>query len=157
MDKYANAGLTVIGGHVEISARNPIAHLKSVTVGDLRHTLRILIVSRGQTRTQGKGDHGRMDRGRFSLLKKGLLGFCRDCAKRGPKPHARNFLKKCFPKVFPGKLSESLQKFFDFGSDQGKFFCEIRTDMTQKGFIEHLKRNVQDIFTPCLHRNPGGL
>ena len=47
-DEYVNTVLTVIDCHIEISARNPIAGLEYVNVGDLRHIPCILVVSKDQ-------------------------------------------------------------------------------------------------------------
>lgn len=47
-DEYVNSVLTVIGCHIEISTRNPIANLDCVNVSDLRHTPCILVASKEQ-------------------------------------------------------------------------------------------------------------
>lgn len=47
-EEYVNSVLTVIGCHIEISARSPIANLECVNVSDLRHTPCILIASKEQ-------------------------------------------------------------------------------------------------------------
>lgn len=47
-DEYVNTILTEIDCHIEISARNPIAGLAYVNVGDLRHTPCILVASKDQ-------------------------------------------------------------------------------------------------------------
>lgn len=47
-EEYVNSVLTVIGCHIEISARNPIANLECANVSDLRHTPCILISSKEQ-------------------------------------------------------------------------------------------------------------
>ncbi len=47
-DMYVNTVLTVIGCHIEIAARNPIANLPCAEVDDLRHTPCILIASKEQ-------------------------------------------------------------------------------------------------------------
>ena len=47
-NEYVNTILTTIDCHIEISARNPIANMGYVNVGDLRHTPCILIASKEQ-------------------------------------------------------------------------------------------------------------
>ncbi len=47
-DAYVNSVLTVLSCHIEISARNPIARMERVNVGDLRHMPCILVASREQ-------------------------------------------------------------------------------------------------------------
>ena len=47
-DEYVNTVLTVINCYIEISARNPIAGLDYVNVGDLRNTPCILVASKEQ-------------------------------------------------------------------------------------------------------------
>ncbi len=47
-DEYVNTILTVIGCHIEISSRNPIADLRCVNAVDLRHTSCILVASKEQ-------------------------------------------------------------------------------------------------------------
>ncbi len=47
-DAYVNEVLTVIGCHIEISSRNPIARLSRAEAGDLRHTPCILVASKEQ-------------------------------------------------------------------------------------------------------------
>ncbi len=47
-DEYVNFFLTVIGCHIEISARNPITNSNCIDVDDLRHTPCILVASKEQ-------------------------------------------------------------------------------------------------------------
>ncbi len=47
-DEYVNLVLTVIGCHIEISSRNPIAQLSCVNVADLRQLPCILVASKEQ-------------------------------------------------------------------------------------------------------------
>ena len=47
-DEYVNTILTVIGCHIEISARNPIANSEFVNAEDLRYTPCILVASKEQ-------------------------------------------------------------------------------------------------------------
>lgn len=47
-DEYVNKLLTIIGCHIEISARNPMANSEFVNVDDLRHTACILVASKEQ-------------------------------------------------------------------------------------------------------------
>ncbi len=56
-DEYVNSVLTVIGCHIEISARNPIANLDRVNVGDLRHTPCILVASKEQQENEQSHYH----------------------------------------------------------------------------------------------------
>ncbi|MDE6596107.1 MAG: LysR family transcriptional regulator [Oscillospiraceae bacterium] len=51
-DEYVNMILTVIGCHIEISARNPIADSEFVNAEDLRHTPCILIASKEQQKNE---------------------------------------------------------------------------------------------------------
>ncbi len=51
-DEYVNLILSEIGCYIEISARNPIAVLKSVNADDLVHMPCILVSSRGQQETE---------------------------------------------------------------------------------------------------------